>query len=478
MESSISEYNIKIKYNKGYQSLPIEPFEEGLLVHIDLDNIAEDVNASKIIPSLPPQILYHSLKIKGLDNSIDVLKHLTKDQLIRILDYDAWSKDLLDPKKAFTWLKQFQKLGPQGLCSRYVALDEEYQIALIQKYITTYDEDEYNTLPEQQQDGLYSLPGNKLYYEIKSDDKEIIEFINSLIDSAISYDVSYAHLILAHASYMPPNEQEALALQFRNARLEEDGFVPFEDSFLIFKSVDIDDLQNQVNRKFNHLNNTIEPQNPITIPYDEDELFLDYVLNLAINNNQWEAIDSVELQQKFLFLGNCLCSALEIDPDDIKGLEKILIHAKALCSLGLEYLSSSSVQTSIGLLDYIHPQIFFRTGLSLIGLLQKTVIDNLESASQLKGLNKIKIWQKLGKPAEILWHIDTNWPEIIGLEYSEILKGLFNRFPMMPQKNSVQDEKQYRIKFKPIGSLKDLNFFRQTLTNLIIDLKNIPNTSL
>ena len=46
-------------------------------------------------------------------------------------------------------------------------------------------------------------------------------------------DMNYVSLI-AHLSQLPPNESEHLLLQFRNARLEEDGFINEEEAALCF----------------------------------------------------------------------------------------------------------------------------------------------------------------------------------------------------------------------------------------------------
>jgi hypothetical protein len=65
---------------------------------------------------------------------------------------------------------------------------------------------------------------------------------------------------------------------------------------------------------------------------------------------------------------------------------------------------------------------------------------------------------------QILLELDRHWVTHIGLQAGEILKGLFNRFPMVPMR-MMQD--QNRIVFAPIVNLRELLQLERNLQTIM-----------
>lgn len=466
----LSELQIKEKYDAGHSSLPWDFLTpEKQLVKIDLQKIVESAHPGTTIKSLPPQILYHSIMMAGLENCVEALPYLSQEQLVRMMDYDAWKEDFLEPKKAFRWLKLFKKIGATGIATRYQALDEEYQIGLLQKFINIYSLEEFEKFSQPDQDSCIPLPGNEIYYQIKTDDQETVDFIKDLVESALALNVEYAFSLLNHAAYLPPNEPEFLLNQFRKARLEEDGFVSYDESSKIFLEIDADELKRKWMRGRN-LNQAESTTTQLSEQVSQEKHFLDDVLFVAQQNKSLTEVDALNLQQGFLFLGNCLCAATKIEPDDLNGLGRVLEQAKALASLGLEYLSNGDETLALKVINSEYPKNLFRVGLSLIYGLQRNFLERLETL-KISGIENLKKLQKQRRWGEIIWKLDTEYAQVFGFEETEALKGLFNRFPMVLSQKRDETTGIEKLVFKTISSVDRLNKLKYAVDLIIANLQ-------
>ncbi len=448
MASRLSDLSTNSVYDSGLASLAWDDVEPGAnLLHLDLDKIATRSDAKGLIQSLPPQIIYHAIKLRGMEQSSTILPLLSNEQLTRILDYDVWPADSLSLLEASRWLSEFKKVGIEGISSRFRQLDEEYQIALLEKYLKAYDLEQFEKLDPQHQDGLIAFPGNELFYEILSDDKEIREFITNLFASAISTDMNYAVNLLLHATHMPPNESEFHLQQFRKARLEEDGFVSYQESLEAFHPLDIEPFKakwSEATRdQDSFLPKLAEFQNSL-----ESLSFLEAVVVSASSIGKWNDEDGLRFQQASLYLANSLSSACRVEIDDLQALNRILEQQKALISLGLDYVSAGRPELACQILKFEHPKTLFRLGLSLIYRFQQSTLTKLGAWDlPLDILSNCVKRQKWGAAQDV---IDKSLLPEVGLQLAEALKGIFNRFPM---RIVLDPNDKKHIKFSLIDSM-------------------------
>jgi len=458
MASRLSGLSTNSIYDSGLANLAWDDVPSGAnLLHLDVDSIVARSDAKALVQSLPPQILYHAIKLKGLSESEELLTLLSTNQITRILDYDSWPSDALSPIQAFRWLSGFKKLGVTGIASRFRKLEEEYQIALLEKFLKSYDLEEFEKLGPNEQDQLIAFPGNELFYQILSDEEEVHTFIKDLFASAISTDMNYAVNLLLYSTYMPPNESEFTLQQFRRARLEEDGFVSYQESLLAFETLDIEPLKSkwsQATRDQSIFKDKLMAfQNNL-----ESMSFLEAVVLEASAADLWTDEDGLRFQQATLYLANCLSVACRLEVDDIQGLNRILEQQKAMISLGLDYVSTGKPELACQVLKFEHPKTLFRLGLSLIRRLQQSSIERLSTYNL--PVEQLSIYSKKQQWGAAQDYLDQKLLTDIGLQLNEALKGLFNRFPMRADLNS--DDKNH-IKFKLIDSM---NAYHQCSSDL------------
>ena len=93
--------------------------------------------------------------------------------------------------------------------------------------------------------------------------------------------------------------------------------------------------------------------------------------------------------------------------------------------------------------------------MSLLDELRKGILNRLEE-NNVTGSDDLASLMKNGQWGQILYVIDTKFRDYISFESSEILKGLFNRFPMVPLFSGNQES----IAFSPVGSMARLVKFK------------------
>lgn len=457
MASRLSDDAIRSVYDGGQQALAIEyPRTRDLwaeaLAGIDLDRLAAREDAEQAIQAVPARDAYRALMHKGLSDALEVLPLLSTEQMVRIFDYDVWREDQLARSEVSKWLALWREIGNEELYKRYRSLDEEYQIAFLNGLVELFDEEEYERLSTSEQDSLTRLPCNTLFYRLKTDDAELAEQIRVLIEAALSEDVAYAYSLLNHAAYMPPNESEATLAQFRRARLEEDGFVSFDESLRVFAPLDWEPYRRQWESAScaDHSKADLSSDQALvqTRPQLGRSLLLQALEHAA---NGMTSEDYSALLQSYVYLGNALCAASRIAPEDLAGQRRMLTMAQGFANLGLELIVGRDLDRAVRVVTAEHPQILFRIGLGAVRRLAEATLARLSVVVGAKSQDLVKLL-KLGRHGALIQALDVELLPQLGFERVEMLKGLCNRFPLLP--SSVQDlpdvAASQRVTFVPV----------------------------
>jgi hypothetical protein len=310
------------------------------------------------------------------------------------------------------------------------------------------DEEAFEKLPQEEQDRFTALPCNTLWWKVKGGDEKVQEFVSSLIGASISEDAAYIYSLLGMSAMLPPNEQEALLKQFRDARLEEDGFVSTEESLELFAPFaagkDLLDKWSGVHRPVS---------TTLTKKDDKKVLFLDSVLRLATTSGMADSVAVENVQKGFAYLANAVSAACQVESDDVAGLTSLLKQVKCMSSFGLEVLSKGDESKAIEVLFTEYPKVVFKFSLSLFDAIRLEAISGLQARDD-KLAKKVELYWRIGKFGAALWMLDKNLAGKMEPESVEILKGLFNRFPMVKD-DVITDDKVWRVRFRPVAANSD-----------------------
>jgi hypothetical protein len=473
MASRLSEDHLRGVYDTGHQALSTsKPFAPGLVpAKVDLDGLLHQEDPMAAVQAVPPQALYHALVERGPEDALEVLELVSHEQLTRILDYDAWTEDQLAPLKLIRWLDLFKEIGPEQLFTRFRDLEEEYQVALLGPLIDIVDEEQYEKLLDTHQDEYHRLPCGTLFYKIKSREPRITGFVESLVEAALAGDVNYAYALLTHAAFMPPNESEADLARFRRARLEEDGFISYQESLRYFAPLDLSALR----RKWELRGVPSKRPPQITLAsFPQGTRLIDQVLA----SGAFLVRETEDLSRGFGVLANALCAATKIETDDSRGLRRLFSQGQALANLGLEWLSQGDIDGAVTILKSEAPQVLFRAGLSLVHQLTHAFAERLVAYGVVDG-EKIAKNASLNRPGVILAALDQALLPVLAGSRVEILKGAFNRFPVRPIYLTVSGEKSRtdgstlghahdatHLEFTPIDTLSALQGLAENLDGI------------
>ncbi len=493
MASRLSDESLLSSYDRGLASfnwqaanLP-SPMDEERGARALLDGLLSTEDAAPQIQALDPSLIRHIILTAGIEDHLDVLPLLSQEQVTHIMDFEGWDADHLSPSGAARWLQLHKQAKPEELFRRFRELEEEFQMGLLGPLVETFDLDAYEKMGDAEQDALLRLPCDEVFYKIKSQDPEVRQFVEELVGQALTQDIEYAYSMLAHASYLPPSEQESLALRFRSARLEEDGFVSPEDASRLFLATAGEDAilrwtGSNVAQLVDRLicsatgsnagsNTSLSESTSISTSVKSPHATM--TLEAALAGSDPEASGSLAVSLSHL--ANTLAVATGLDADNRQGLRLVLAHTKGYCNLGLELLATAGgkpgtplfIETATRVVSKEHPATLFKTSIAALDEVRRRTLDMLE----LAGILRPEIAQRIGrllfsrKYGMIMTTLDFEALPTIGLEATEILKGLFNRFPLCPTTDLAGE----RMTFKPVydlATLADLLRWTEQLKNI------------
>jgi hypothetical protein len=459
MASRLSEDRLRGVYDTGYQALPIRSVISELAPPtVDLDGLLLSEDPVGAVQAVAPQVLYHALVEKGPEDALEVLELISEEQLTRILDYDAWAEDSLVPVKMVRWLDLFKELGTEQLYRRFRDLEEEYQVALLGPIIDVVDEEQYEKLTDVQQDELHRLPCGTLYYKVGTTDPRIAGFVESLVEATLAHDLNYAYALLTHAAFMPPNESEEAIARFRRARLEEDGFVTYQESLRYFAPIDLVALRAKWVLRSGAVSETAYLKG---LPTGRR------LLDQALTSDAFSASEREHLSRGFAVLANALCATTKIEPDDARGLRRLFAQAQALSNLGLEWLAQGDLELATTVLKVESPQVLFRSALSLVHQLTSLISQRMIVYGVVDS-DKIAKHASLDRPGLVLAALDQVVLPVLGMNRVEVLKGAYNRFPVRPSspEGLTGELDLAHVEFSPIDSLASLRDLAQSLDGI------------
>lgn len=459
-DSSLSLYDkghkvFRTSFDVKKMSLPVVDFEKAL----------ESKKPKEKIQSIEPQVLYFSLKNKGLEDSRDVLPFLSQEQFKRIVDYDVWRQDEIVTKKVFSWMDAYKKIEPKQMLDRYRGLEEEYQVAALASHVRGYTEEEYERMSEAEQDSLYAFPGKEIYFSIVGLDKVTTDSIMHFFEIAGELDIEYAVSLLSHLTYAPPLETGELIARFRKARLEEDGFVTSEEARTFFENLDLKKFEDEISElhlKFSHLR---ENEKEIT-PLISSEIFLDKVLH-HLKESSFK--DSKRIEQNFLFLLNALVAGAEVEADDLSEIKQLMKIAHGSVSLSLEVLSKGDVSFAAYLLKEKFLKELFRFSVSYLNKIKRDFLKDLGSLGTFDIKPYLDDLDRL-RYGPLLNRIDSTFADVFGFEGTELIKAFIGRFSFYPEvsdKKGSEDSPKVLL-FSVISSLGHVNQIKGHLENLKI----------
>ncbi len=218
-----------------------------------MERILDAPEPAPLVHSFPEEDLYLLIQDIGAGDALALISLASDAQLEFILDMDIWAKDRINRLSSERWITLFSQADPfrlvRWLMDQKTAFAEYYLSQNIEVRIREHDQD-----PSDWGDGFVTFD-NTFYIRpltIAGEPEEaetqrkshLIQMLSRMADR----DYERCRDILLETATVIPAEYEEQAYRFRNVRLAEKGFLPFEEAIGIYQPLKARDFDAKVER--------------------------------------------------------------------------------------------------------------------------------------------------------------------------------------------------------------------------------------
>jgi hypothetical protein len=320
-----------------------------------LQRILDDPRAVELVHSFPDQDLYLLVQDIGPEDALSLLSLASNRQWEHIVDLEVWQKDHLDIKSVTRWMSLLLEADPQ----RFVRWALEDKLEFLELYLFKNIEvrvREHDQDPAEFDDEFFSIDGTYfvrfLEKPASSDSEKLTEnlrrhFIHELTERLSSIGHHIYQKILLEAAHVIPAETEEESYHWRNVRLSEKGFLPFDEAVGIYQPLKPRDLKETI----------IEPEvksEPDDSPESLALTVSQYPISLLQQDNDFAlaltALKSDAFLQKAQTELAGLCNQIIVADHksvrDRKDLQEIVKKACGYISIGMQRLQAENPEAS------------------------------------------------------------------------------------------------------------------------------------
>ncbi|MGD8282819.1 MAG: DUF6178 family protein [Desulfobacterales bacterium] len=337
-KKALERFQQLLKTRKEILELPPETAMERILEH---------PQPAALVHSFPEQDFYFLINDIGPEDSLPLLALASDRQWEHIVDLDAWQRDRIELTSVTRWMNLLMEADSKRFIRWFLdkKLDfiEFYLFKNIEVRVREHDQD-----PTEFGEDFFSLDGT-YYFRIiefppenesdKMADERRKRLINRLVEQIAAFDHSTLQHVLLEATHVLPAETEEECFRWRNVRLAEKGFLPFDEAVGIYQSIKPEELKK-------------ESTKVLPSPADEPAMApvpLYHWRMLKEENYFTRALTKIEsqnvLQQIEVEFANLCNQIIVADNKSVRAREDLADIVKKVCgylSIGLERLSKDS----------------------------------------------------------------------------------------------------------------------------------------
>ncbi len=316
--------------------------------------ILESLTPAHLIQSLAEEDLYWLVQDIGPEDALLILSRATNEQWQYLLDLELWHKDRLEGNSVNRWMRLLLKADPErfliwGL-KEHSELIKLHLFKNIDVKIREEDEsssdfgDDYFSL-----DDVFYIRIEERYYQT----------IKAFLERLAGHDLDKFHQILIEMPGVLPAETEEDAYRFRNVRLAEKGFLPFEEAIGIYQHLSAEMLLErepgiQTALRDLHIDKLV----PVSMSLLIEDLSLFHKGLASIEDNY----AAERLQGEFAAMCNQIISADNLKAREKEDLVSVVGKACGYLDIGLERITHGELHRIVSFLDKFPLNQIFRVG--------------------------------------------------------------------------------------------------------------------
>lgn len=327
--------------------------------------LSED--AEELVQALPGPEFWITVKETGEEDSLDILRMATPQQVQHIFDLEWWHDDKLDSLAVVYWLNLLTMAGPEVPVKWFENADEELAITAFSRFFRVYKTDPDNEGAEPWRDlkNIWTLDNT---YYLHFLEPKIAPAIERTLELICDHNSIRYYGLLEYITASLPIETETEAFRFRNARLADYGFVEFEEAIEIYAPLSDADLArlDKEAREHSYL--------PGPAPVSEYPLALSeppFLFATALKNLE----DRQRLETVAMELGgivNRLLIADSMDMAKIESVKEAVDKAYTYIEMGLNRWTKGDPEKAASVLLSQHLTNVFRAGYTRVVLLARS----------------------------------------------------------------------------------------------------------
>ncbi len=311
--------------------------------------ILQDPQSLALVHSFPEQDFYFLIHDIGPEDAGPLLSLASNRQWEHLVDLETWQKDQIDSKAVSRWLDLLLEADPTRFVTWFLneklEFVEFFLYQNIEVRVREHDQD-----PSEFGPGFFSLddtyyirfidqPADAVENELSEAQRK--KFITRLAETLSDYDHRLYQGVLLEATHVIPAETEEDCYRWRNVRLADKGFLPFDEAIGIYQPVKPRDLAEQ---RAKVIPSAEDPTSPFPVPQTPIRLLMgDDHFTRGLAAIESENVAS-HIQAEFANLCNQIIVADHKTIRERDQLRDIVKKACGYISIGLERLSKGKIK--------------------------------------------------------------------------------------------------------------------------------------
>ena len=315
----------------------------------------------KLVPALPEAELCYTAKAIGLPDAGWLLAHASPEQVVACVDLDAWRNDLPDRPAFGAWLRALVEAGDEPLLAAANALDPELlTLFLLDRIAVELKPSEEGWEPPP---GARSLDG-QFWYTARRE-KDDLSDIEALLRVLFENRYWSYYRLLQGTIWEGSAELEKWTLRWREGRLLDLGFPPWEEAMAIYARLPAESLASLPESDASVSADPGEWAVPIhvsglpALAGDEPSLFRAIA---GLSDDERPA-----RLREFVALANKVAVANHLTLGDAESLPSAFERAARTASRGLDFVAAENGVEPTQVLRRLPLERLFRVGANLSG---------------------------------------------------------------------------------------------------------------
>jgi len=312
-----------------------------------IDAILDHPRNTALVHSMAEEDLFFLVHDIGAQDSLEILSLASNRQWEYILDLEVWNRDRINRDAVTYWLNLLHQADP----NRFIEWTMKDKYDLLEYYlnrtvdIRVRENDEED--PSDYGDGYFTYDGTFYIrffddafeaFDDEESQEELENFIFTMLERLAAEDHVAYQLMLLRTINVMPGESEEEAYRFRNVRLSEKGFLPYDEAVGVYAPIRPETVKKRPRKVLLSRADT-----DFTVPVPVNHSFLlsaDTLFGKALQSIDTEEVLN-DLQVEFAALCNQIVSADLSPVREREGLLKVVNKSCGYLGIGLHRLSGT-----------------------------------------------------------------------------------------------------------------------------------------